>query len=984
MATPTQFRHYLIAQDSAGANLEVLRNAEQVAVFAFDSRRQIFVHCHVLLDPVEDQAAFEARARKLCEKGHPLRARVVEYGEDDSSAFYITENVDGETLRGYLERWEDIPVKLAAKVVASTLRALVALEEVGDCLPPQPLEALRIVQTGANTLAVVLADYQLVPTRGKNKPVTGKLASQVKFLVSWLREQMGKNPLVDDSKVRCSELLEQLERTVAAFVAAEAGVIREALAALEKDETDNQDGELSATLKPKAHLASMMANFQELARSVSQVVRIQSQKLTPAQPYALRGMYMKTGQTVVVEQLPPRRLAGNFPSVNLKQVQNLPKGRYPNLVPVVFLEHGDDVECMGEAAVEGVALNELLLVRGALDPQEVYVVLASMDAVLEQMEKAEVAAQRLRLEDIYLFTGFGKDAPLDTALLTTKLNEWPGFSIVARAHPCMHSMSGRGTDPGLLLPLSGPNKSGAQPLWNGAWMAALGCFLAGMPGGRAKQHETGIPQTDAVFALLEDEVERGRKGTPSPRATFLSRFARLVQKYELVQPKAAANTELSGVEPPQGAAREMARPVAGLPSRKGGPPPPMPPVGKAGGQNLEEQPALGFAEALIQKSSGEDNPLDEDEIALPPMRSGMRVAGGQVESSWMSVRSRRPLWQTALMVVVGALIVGAGLAHLTGRAIWNASPEDGDSRDPVDVSKAEKMKPVEIELPTMESVAPVAKPGQPTLPVPDKPLVKDLETLSKPPVKAEKPPVLAPPMEIAVAIPVAADPSLIGRLQDLRKAGGKLTPELRAAAEKAAKGGSSEAMLAMGRALLRGENGEVDQRGGFLWIEKAAAAGDASALLPLAECYLQGWGTPPDGAKAVGLLERARASGDAAAGDLLGVCYARGIGVQKDDLRAFELCSKAYNEGVVSACGNLGALYLRGQGTAPDAERAVQLFAEGARRGHAESMRQYAQCLEYGTGVLTDRVEASRWYQQAARLGNAEAADWCREKGVSF
>ncbi|WP_075087760.1 hypothetical protein [Verrucomicrobium spinosum] len=71
MANPTQFRHYLIAQDADGANLEVLRSSEQVAVFAFDSRRQVFVHCHVLLDPVEDQAAFELAPACLQTRGTP-------------------------------------------------------------------------------------------------------------------------------------------------------------------------------------------------------------------------------------------------------------------------------------------------------------------------------------------------------------------------------------------------------------------------------------------------------------------------------------------------------------------------------------------------------------------------------------------------------------------------------------------------------------------------------------------------------------------------------------------------------------------------------------------------------------------------------------------------------------------------------------------------------------------------------------------------
>ncbi|WP_050026650.1 Sel1-like repeat-containing protein kinase family protein [Verrucomicrobium sp. BvORR034] len=995
MATPTQFRHYLIAQDADGANLEVLRSSEQVAVFAFDSRRQVFVHCHVLLDPVEDHAAFESRARLFADKGHPLRARVVEYGEDDSSAFYITENVDGETLRAYLERREDLPARVAVKLAKAVLRAMEGLGPLGDSLPTRALESLRLVQAGPQSLVAVLADYCLVMAKDAAKAEPQALGQQIQFLQTWLGEHLRKSTEGDEATVRSAELQEQLTRVLSSWSLQGAALLSQAIADLERLDAAPQEGELSAALKPKPYLAPMMANFQELARSISQTVRIQSQKLTPAQPYALRGMYMKTGQTVVVEQLPPRRLAGNFPDVALRQVQNLPKGKYPNLIPVVFVEHGEEIECMGETAVEGVPLSDLLEVRRVLDPQEVYVVLASMDAALEQMEKAGVACHRLRLEDIYLFTGFGKEAPVDTGLLNTKLNEWPGFSIVIRTHPCMHGMAGRGTDPGLLLPLPGPTKGGASPVWNGGWMAALGCCLVGMPDGSASKHVTGIPQTDSVCALLEDELQRTAKGVPSPRASFLSRFAKLVQKYELVQPKPTVpHAELSGVEPAQGAAREMPKAGTALPARKGAsPPPPMPQQQRPVAE--EEQPALGFAEALIQKSSMEEVEDDfDEEFALPPMRSGMRLRSSTVESSWMSVRSKRPFWVTCTLVVAGALLVGAGLAHYTGRAVWLQGDKDKTSA-PTPAPKADEKAATatRIDLP----VAPdTGKSAKLSLPPPSKPVVKELEALAKhggtssPGSGAGASPAgaavakSAPPVEVAMAIPLASDPSLISKLQDLRKTGGKLTKELRGSAERAAQSGSSEAMLAMGRAYLRGEGGPADERSGFVWIEKASAAGDVAAYIPLAECYLQGWGTPPDGAKAASLLEKATAGGDVVAKDLLGVCYARGIGVERDDARAFQLCTDAYGAGVASACGNLGALYLRGQGTSPDAERAVQLFAEGAGRGHAESMMLYAQCLEYGTGVLTNRDEASRWYQQAAKQGNAAAAGWCRQKGVTF
>jgi hypothetical protein len=78
MSTPTQFRHYLISQDAAGANIELIRSGEQVCVLAFDAKRLCFVQCHVLLEPLgRNRAAFEERGRILAETGHPLAARVL-------------------------------------------------------------------------------------------------------------------------------------------------------------------------------------------------------------------------------------------------------------------------------------------------------------------------------------------------------------------------------------------------------------------------------------------------------------------------------------------------------------------------------------------------------------------------------------------------------------------------------------------------------------------------------------------------------------------------------------------------------------------------------------------------------------------------------------------------------------------------------------------------------------------------------------------
>ncbi|WP_170156885.1 Sel1-like repeat-containing protein kinase family protein [Roseimicrobium gellanilyticum] len=1034
MPGPTQFRHYLIAQEAGGKNIEVVRSAEQVGVLAFDLERHVFVHFHVLLEPLKDKTVFEERAKQVRARGHTRLARLLDYGEDDGSPFYITTNVDGETLRSYLERSESLPVWLAMQVTHSALEAMQALIEVGDFVPTQPLDALRIIQTGPQSVEVEVADYRLmeepVGKAAKARQGRSPLEKQGQFLNAFFQERLESGESPASATLQTADFIELLQNLLSACGPEK----QEALAALLKELSTLMPPappvELPSACKPRPYLAVLLAGFTEVARSIASTVRIQSQKLDPYHPYSLRGTMLKLGQAVVVEQVPPSRLAGTIPAELFQQVQNLPKaGKFPNLVPVLFVEEKDGIQTVAETAVEGVTLQEVLEVRDTLGVQEIYLVLAGVDAALAQLEKAGLPARRLRLEDVFLFTGVGQESPRDSGLLSRKLNEWSGFSVVIRAHPCLHAIAGRGTDPAVLLPLDANKSDDAEPIWNGGWMAALGCFLAGMPDADATKHEAGIAETDSVRRLLEEEVRHAREGAPIKRAAFLAKYARVMQQFDVAKSArtGAVWSEVSGGQAAASAPEAQEAPVyqpkvAGpapaeglrqltrLPEKKGA----TPPLTSAPAHNPPPKPTIGFAEALIRQTQAHDPDDHYEGGGLRPIRGRMHELP-ESESSWRPMHEETSLWIRVALLLIGSLVLGAILAHLSGRALWQDIPA------PKAVLATDPLAPDApiIDLP----VAPKKQPssGAPTLPAPTGSSFKDvnLEPKATPPragsaagsvaPAAPRPASAAPPQAPTIAPvppppamtnPVAStsslpapvvspetagmDAKLDARLAELRLSGGKLPAALRVETERAASRGNAEAMLAMGRSSLRGEVGAVDERAAYIWFEKAAQAGSVPANVPLAECHLQGWGTPSDPVKAVELLSIAVAAGDSQAKDLLGVCYRLGKGVPRDDARAFALCSEAYRAGIVSACGNLGALYLRGQGVAEDAALAVQLFAEGARRGHAESMQQYAHALEYGTGIPADRAQATQWYQKSAALGNAEASAWCREKGVVY
>jgi hypothetical protein len=969
MATPTQFRHYLISQDADGSNIEIARSSDQVGVLAFDSRRLEFVHCHVLLEPLKDSQGFESRARKLGESGHPLLARLLDFGDDEGSTFYITENVDGETLRSYFSRHAELPVWLAAKLTDLALAAFRALAERGDYVPLQPLDALRVLQTGPRDLRIEMADFRLAEAANeitlRNRQSKSAHEKQARFISDFLKEQAPelKTPSAAGvlSRADFSEVLVNLLLSCGPETARAIGALRKSLASFCPAQPP---GDLPANLKPRPLIGPLLASFQEVARSVSQTVRLQSQKLDAGQPYALRGTLMKSGQPIVVEQVPPARLTGIAPGEALRQARNLPKtGKFPNLVPLLFVEENERLECAGETAVEGVTLGDVLSVRGTLEVPEIHLVLTGVDAALGQLEKAARAMRRLRLEDIFLFTGLGKSSVMESRLLDTRLTDWPGFSIVLRGHPCLHAMSGRGSDPGLLLPVELPAKDQDESPWNGGWLAALATWLSG------KASDAAAPPRGAgeehIARLFEDELESAAKGTAGTRGAFLARMARIMDQHDLVPAKGGGfGQQLSASAAAPVRPAQVARADAGIaPAKPAVPPSPAPALAPREMGEPEPHP-IGFAEALIHAPA-----------ALERRDSGGagRLLGGEfqndpLESSWTGFHQEKPVWMRVTAFAAGAMAAGALLAQLQGRALWQGRKA---VESPPPPALSTKPAPTAETRPPATLPVKEAKASVPKLAPPQKPILADLSR--------DAPSGEAIPAPKAVPVPGP----LIERLRQIRLSGTKLPDEWRAETESAAKSGVTEAMIALGNALLRGAGGTIDEQAAFGWFEKAAQAGDNAAVVSLAGCYLQGWGTAPNFPQAVTLLNRAATNGESSAKDLLGVCYARGLGVARDDAKAFELVRQAHQEGVPSACGNLGSMYLRGQGVAADPARAAELFAEGARKGHAESMLLYARSLENGIGAPADSAAASRWYQEAARLGNAEAAAWCLRKGIT-
>lgn len=672
MSEPSQFRHYQIVQDADGNNVELVRNAEQVAVLAFDMQHLGYVHCHVLLEPLSNRASFEEACKSLQKRGHPALARMIEFGEDEGNPFYITSNIDGEALRGYLARQQEVPGWLAVMIACRALETAVAVCERGEFLTESPLDSFRVVQTAPQAVQVLAADFRVLDsTAGKKRALKTSFEKQAKFLRTFLVEQGGGGPTMPDHLLPAADFAELLGACLSSASVGVIAAMRELRTALQKLAPEQLSGEIPTAQKPRALLAPLLASYQEVARGLVNLVRIQSQRLDMANPYSMRGTLTKTGRSVLIEQVPPSRIA----CARVKEVDDsafkITKQRdNSGLITLALVNEAEDITCLAEEIVEGISLADVMRERRFLDVQEAYLVLAGLDSALTQLDNSTLPASKLRLEDIFLLTGFAREDSRSTKLLVSKLNEWPAFNVIVRAHPTLASMSGRGTDPASLLP---PARGTTTTTWHAGWLAALCKFLLGLesPVGVHSTPEGGARERETVARLLDDEIAKIAESKPGQRSDFLARYARIIQHYDLVKPNEpvrAGGTDPAmdfGLKPrpktvpvtKSAVKREFSAPLASESLRS-------PVALTTGGAVSKDETNIGFAELLFRNAGNEPSPPDAPDWAraaasAPPTLPAHLIPVDDV-----------PMWLKAAVFIGGSMVIGAMCAHLSGGALW--------------------------------------------------------------------------------------------------------------------------------------------------------------------------------------------------------------------------------------------------------------------------------------------------------------------------
>jgi TPR repeat protein len=187
----------------------------------------------------------------------------------------------------------------------------------------------------------------------------------------------------------------------------------------------------------------------------------------------------------------------------------------------------------------------------------------------------------------------------------------------------------------------------------------------------------------------------------------------------------------------------------------------------------------------------------------------------------------------------------------------------------------------------------------------DRPAPAVAEAGSSPPVATLAPPSLGPPIENPVG-KLSLEPEAAPALP--RPTMPKL-PSFSGLADGPLPEAPVKLVLPTGRSM---------SWPGLTALEADAKAGDADALAALGKLYLTGQQVATDAPRAIPLLERGAKAGSADAAAQLAELYTQGVQAARDEKKAFTYTLQAARGGVRTAIYNLGAFYANGTGTTAD------------------------------------------------------------------
>ncbi|HRN84916.1 MAG TPA: PDZ domain-containing protein, partial [Hyphomicrobium sp.] len=154
-------------------------------------------------------------------------------------------------------------------------------------------------------------------------------------------------------------------------------------------------------------------------------------------------------------------------------------------------------------------------------------------------------------------------------------------------------------------------------------------------------------------------------------------------------------------------------------------------------------------------------------------------------------------------------------------------------------------------------------------------------------------------------------------------------------------------------------------------LRHLAEGGSTPAMLFLGKLYSTGAGVPRDATEALTWYRTAALAGSTNGMLFYGDALAGGAPI-KDVVEAERWIRKAADAGNVAAVYRLGRMYRDGEGRPRDPLEALNLFKQAAEANYTPAMVAVGLMLEGGSGIEADHLQAVRWYKRAADAGDPD------------
>ena len=157
-------------------------------------------------------------------------------------------------------------------------------------------------------------------------------------------------------------------------------------------------------------------------------------------------------------------------------------------------------------------------------------------------------------------------------------------------------------------------------------------------------------------------------------------------------------------------------------------------------------------------------------------------------------------------------------------------------------------------------------------------------------------------------------------------------------------------------------------------LERAAEEGDVVAMFQLGKALLKGEeGQEANTAEGAQWLLRSAEQGHRPAQSAIGEMYFTGLGLPQNKTEAYKWLKRAAEPPVPEAQFNLGLMLQTGDGAPQNKKKAYKYYLAAARAGLTRAMCNIGYMLRVGDGIEENKEEALEWYLKAAKAGDMDA-----------